>query len=175
MTRAGPHKDTWTRPGESRRHPVLSLTNHQTKDGRTPSSEASSQASFIIGLKTEFPRKLILAWYDCDPVVTRPLSRLWVSAAHPVLISGPAPQWDPAVCSLQLTAQSGKHKNKRIDANCKQLGAILSSQWRPGVEPGWFAFQWTLTILVWYHLILICDPSKQKVTSWILYLLGLLC
>lgn len=137
MTRAGPHKDTWTRPGERRRHPVLSLTKHQTKDGRTPSSEPLSHASwFIIGLKTEFPRKLILARYDCDPGVTRPLfSALGVCAASCANIGGPAPaesaERDSAVCSLQLTAQSGKHKNKknkRIDANCKQLGAILSSQ-----------------------------------------------
>ena len=168
MTRAGPHKDTWTRPGERRRHPVLSLTKHQTKDGRTPSSEASSQASFIIGLKTEFPGKLILARYDCEPSQCHQASVSALSVCSTSCANiGPRPCRvcrDPAACSWRLNLGNIKIRELMQIANSSERFSAHSED--QGVEPGWFAFQWTLTILVWYHLILICDPSKQNVTFY---------
>ena len=38
-----------------------------------------------------------------------------------------------------------------------------------GVEPGWFAFQWTFSILIFYHLTSNLDlwPNKQNIRRWI--------
>ena len=180
MTRAGPHKDTWTRPGERWRHPVLILTKSQTKDGRTPPSEAWSYPILLSKVKN------LCSYWKLDPFVTLFLAPLIMSpllaivtCCHQVCVPpcsvctascaniGPAPRrvcserYDTAGWRLNL----GNIKIRELMQIANSFKRFSSHSKDQGVEPGWFAFQWALSKLIWYHLDLWPNETNDR-TSW---------
>ena len=177
MTRAGPHKDTWTRPGERWRHPVLILTKSQTKDDGTPPSEAWSYPILLSKVKNLCTYWKLDLFGNLHPLIMSPLLAI-VTFCHQVCVPpscvctascaniGPAPQESAVRDTAGWRLNLGNIKIRELMQIANSFKRFSSHSKDQGVEPGWFAFQWALSKLIWYHLDLWPNETNVNKTSW---------
>ena len=101
----------------------------------------------------------------CHQVCVPPV----VSAQHPVLISAPPPEESAVRDTAGWRLNLGNIKIRELMQIANSFKRFSSHSKDQGVEPGWFAFQWALSKLIWYHLDLWPNETNDR-TSWTYYL-----
>ena len=79
---------------------------------------------------------------------------------------GPAPQESAVRDTAGWRLNLGNIKIRELMQIANSFKRFSSHSKDQGVEPGWFAFQWALSKLIWYHLDLWPNETNDNKTSW---------